>query len=208
MQISRFWFFPHDALQTVSNTACPMPLSFWILMDLIISEQFEQVKHQFVWPDMLLKRLIDKTNGHQKRLLKYNFELFQGFFFGIEVHVVLKEVYVYYGTQGNHLHAQPFKSRCAFKFYCLKKIICFLEPVMTSQWQMLFLDIFNDLQTERFINKRCKIQNDDMYWNGYVLFSSSSSSSSSSSLFNHRISFIKMLFQGAVQKSCNKITWF
>ena len=29
-------------------------------------------------------------------------------FFWIEVHVVLKEVYVFYGTQGNHLHAQPF----------------------------------------------------------------------------------------------------
>ena len=33
------------------------------------SGQFEQVKHQFVWPDMLLKRLIGKTSGHWERLL-------------------------------------------------------------------------------------------------------------------------------------------
>ena len=126
MQMSRFWFFAHDALRTVSDTACPIPLK---LLDFegstIISEQFEQVKHQFVWPDMLLKRLINKSNGLRKRLLKYNFELFRGLFFWIEVHVVLKEVHVFSGTQGNHLHAQSFKSRCDFKFYCLKKIICF-----------------------------------------------------------------------------------
>ena len=46
-------------------------------------------------------------------------------------------------------------------------------------------------------------------YNGYRRYtaggSSSSSSSSSSSLFNHGILLIKMLFQRAVQKSCNKI---
>ena len=105
------------------------------------SGQFEQVKHQFVWPDMLLKRLIGKTSGHWERLL-VQFWAISCFFF-IEVHVVLKEVYVFYGTRGNHLHShQPFKSRHDFKFYCLKKVIRFYSH-MTSYWQMLFSDIFN-----------------------------------------------------------------
>ena len=45
-------------------------------------------------------------------------------------------------------------------------------------------------------------------YNGYRRHTAggSSSSSSSSSLFNHGISLTKMLFQRAVQKSCNKIT--
>ena len=42
-------------------------------------------------------------------------------------------------------------------------------------------------------------------YNGYRRHAAGGSSSSSS-LFNHGISLIKMLFQRAVQKSCNKIT--
>ena len=42
-------------------------------------------------------------------------------------------------------------------------------------------------------------------YNGYRRHTAGGSSSSSS-LFNHGISLIKMLFQRAVQKSCNKIT--
>ena len=62
----------------------------------IISEKFEQVKHQFVWPDMLLKWLIGKTNGHEES--QYKFELFQAFFW-IEVCVVLKDVCLLWQTR-------------------------------------------------------------------------------------------------------------
>ena len=51
----------------------------------IIAKHFDQVKHQFVWPDTLAKRLIGEKSGHRK---KDNFELFN--FCWIEV--VLIEV--------------------------------------------------------------------------------------------------------------------
>ena len=108
----------------------------------IISEQFEQVKHHAV---CLTWHVIEMTHWQNKWSQKKNpgtILSYLKFFFWIEVHVVLKEFYVFYGTRGNYLHAQPFKSRCDFKFYCLKTGIRFYSH-MTSHWQMLFSDIFN-----------------------------------------------------------------
>ena len=140
--MSCFWFFPHDALQTVSNTAYPIPLSFWINWGIYYNLWT-------IWesqaPVCLTWHVIEMTHWQNKWSQKKNpgtILSYLKFFFWIEVHVVLKEFYVFYGTRGNYLHAQPFKSRCDFKFYCLKTGIRFYSH-MTSHWQMLFSDIFN-----------------------------------------------------------------
>ena len=83
----------------------------------IISEHFEQVKHQFVWPDMLAKRLITEERD--------NFELFN--FFWIDV--VLIEVCLLWNTR-----KPPSCSTLQhhFKFYCLKSFFRFYSH-MTSR---------------------------------------------------------------------------
>ena len=196
MQMSRFWFFsprcPSDRVQhRLPYTLKPLDFEG----STIISEQFQEVKHQFVSPDMLLKWLIGKTNGHEES--RYNFELFQVFFLWIEVHVILKEVCLLWQTR-KPPSSSNFQVKVRLKILLPeKKLFIFIAAWLQTDkcFFQKFSMVNNLLQTERFINKTCKIQNDDMYWNGYVLFSSSSSSSS---LYNHRILSIKMLLQGAV----------
>ena len=65
---------------------CPTPPALYTLKLLdfegstIISEQFEQVKHQFVWPDMLLKWLIGKTLWSPKKTPGTILSYFKAFF--------------------------------------------------------------------------------------------------------------------------------
>ena len=106
----------------------------------IISEQFEKVKHQFVWPDMLLKWLIGKTNGHEES--RYKFELFQVFFFGSRYVWLLKKFMSFMAHEETTFMLNLSSQGATLNFYCLKKIICFYSH-MTSHWQMLFSDIFN-----------------------------------------------------------------
>ena len=155
--MSCFWFFPHDALQTVSNTACPIPLSFWINWGIYYNLWT-------IWesqaPVCLTWHVIEMTHWQNKwsRRIPVQIWAISSFFFWIEVCVALKEVYVFYGTRGNHLHAQPFKSRCDFKFYCLKKIVFIATWLHTDKcFFQIFSMVNNLLQTERFINKRCKV---------------------------------------------------
>ena len=155
MQMSRFWFFPHDALQTVSNNASPIPLSFWILRDILqsLNNLSKSSTMQFVWPDMLLKWLIDKTNGHRKRI-PLRFWTISSFFLD-RGSVVLKEVYVFYGTRDNYVYTFTLNlssQGATLNFIAWKKLFIFIATWLHTDkcfFQIFSMVINNLLQTCR-----------------------------------------------------------
>ena len=123
----------------------------------MISEQFEKVKYQFVWPDMLLKWLIGKTNGHEES--RYKFELFQVFFFGSRYVWLLKKFMSFMTHKETTFMLNLSSQGVTLNFIAWKKLFVFIATWLHTDkyFFQIFSMVNNLLQTERFINKRCKI---------------------------------------------------
>ena len=80
----------------------------------IIAKHFDQVKHQFVWPDTLAKRLIGEKSGHRK---KDNFEVFN--FFWIEVAYEETTFMLNVSSQGATLNLIAWKKFFFFVFIAI-----------------------------------------------------------------------------------------
>ena len=156
--MSCFWFFPHDALQTVSNTACPIPLSFWINWGIYYNLWT-------IWesqaPVCLTWHVIEMTHWQNKwsRRIPVQIWAISSFFFGSRYVWLLKKFMSFMAHEETTFMLNLSSQGATLNFIAWKKLFVFIATWLHTDkcFFQIFSMVNNLLQTERFINKRCKV---------------------------------------------------